>query len=50
LVPIGNAKPDKRITAIPARMRIGQHLAGHGGQPERIVEFAVGEQTGIGGD
>ena len=26
LVPIGNAKPDKRITAIPARARVGQHL------------------------
>jgi len=27
LVPSGNAKPDKRITAIPARARVGQHLA-----------------------
>jgi len=27
LVPIGNAKPDKRITANPARARVGQHLA-----------------------
>jgi len=27
LVPIGNAKPDKRITAIPPRARVGQHLA-----------------------
>jgi hypothetical protein len=48
LVPIGNATPDKRITAIPARARIWQHPAGHRGQPKRIVECAMGEQTEIG--
>jgi hypothetical protein len=43
LVPIGNAKPDKRITAIPARARVGQHLAGHG----RQSDLRWGEQTAI---
>jgi hypothetical protein len=26
LVPIGSATPDKRITAIPSRARVGQHI------------------------
>jgi len=43
LVPIGNAKPDKRITAIPARARVGQHLASHG----RQSDLRWGEQTAI---
>jgi hypothetical protein len=38
------------MTPIPARARVGQPLAGHCGQSERVVEFTVGEQTGIGGD
>jgi hypothetical protein len=38
------------MAPIPARARVGQHLAGHRGQSERVFEFAVGEQTGIGGD
>jgi hypothetical protein len=33
---------------IPARARVGQPLAGHCGQSERVVEFTVGKQTGIG--
>jgi hypothetical protein len=36
-------EPDKRMTPIRARARVGQHLAGHRGQSERVVEFAVGE-------
>jgi hypothetical protein len=43
LVPIGDAKPDKRITAIPAHARVGQHLAGHG----RQSDLRRGEQTAI---
>ena len=41
--------PTKRMTPVLAGARVGQRLAGHRGQSERIVEFAVGEQTGIGG-
>jgi hypothetical protein len=37
------------MTAIPARARGGEHLAGHRGQFERVVAFAVGGQTGIEG-
>jgi hypothetical protein len=36
------------MSAIPARARFGEHLAGHRGQSERVVEFAMGQQTGIG--
>jgi len=31
------------MAPIPARVRVGQHLAGHRGQSERVVEFAVGK-------
>jgi hypothetical protein len=36
------------MSAIPARARFGEHLAGHRGQSERVVEFAMGQQTRIG--
>jgi hypothetical protein len=37
-----------RPPAIPARARFGEYLTGHRGKSERVVEFAMGEQTGIG--
>jgi hypothetical protein len=43
-------KPDKRMMPIRARARVGQHLAGHRGQSERVVEFPVGKQSGVGGN
>jgi hypothetical protein len=39
-------KPDKRMTAIPARARFGEHLVGHPGQFEHLVELAIGQQSG----
>jgi hypothetical protein len=35
---------------IPARAHLGEHLARHRGQPEGVVEFAVGQQSSVGGD
>ena len=34
----------------PASPAIRQNATGEVGQPERVVEFAVGEQAGVGGD
>jgi hypothetical protein len=36
--------------AVIAGPRVGEHLTSHHGQPERALEFAIREQTGIGRD
>jgi hypothetical protein len=38
------------VATVPARAPINQVLLRDGHQPERIIEFAIGEQAGIGGD
>jgi hypothetical protein len=38
------------MTTILASSRIGEHLTSQCGQAEDVVEFAIGEQPGIGGD
>jgi hypothetical protein len=43
-------QPDQRMAAIPAGACIGQHVPGHGAETERVVEFTIGQQSGIGGD
>ena len=43
-------QPDQRMAAVLAGARIGEHLAGHRAEAECVVEFAIGEQSGIGGD
>ena len=43
-------QPDQRMAAVLAGARVGQHLARHRAQTECVVEFAVGQQSGIGGD
>ena len=40
----------ERVPAVLAGAGIGEPLARHRAEAERIVEFAVGEQTGVGGD
>ena len=42
--------PDKRMPAVLAGAGVGEHLARHVGQPERVVEFSIGEQSGVGSD
>ena len=39
-----------RAAAVIAGPRVGEHLTSHHGRPERVVEFAIREQTGIGRD
>jgi hypothetical protein len=41
---------NERMTTILASSRIGEHLTSQAGQAEHVVEFAIGEQPGIGGD
>ena len=43
-------QPDQSMPAVLAGARVGERLARHRGQAERVVEFAIGEQSGIGGD
>ena len=38
------------MTPVPAGARIGEHIAGHRAETEGVIEFAIGEQSGIGGD
>ena len=38
------------MAAVPAGTRIGEHIAGHCVETEGVVEFAIGQQSGIGGD
>ena len=39
-----------RDAAVIAGPRVGEHLTSHHGEPERALEFAIREQTGIGRD
>ena len=43
-------QPDQRMAAIPAGACIGEHVARHRAETEGVVEFAIGQQSGIGGD
>jgi len=38
------------MPTILAGARVGEHLARHRRQSERVVEFAIGEQSCVGGD
>ena len=31
-------------------LRLGQDRPGHAGQPERVIQFAIGEQAGVRGN
>ena len=42
--------PHQRVPAVLAGAGVGEPLARHRAEAERVVEFAIGEQTGIGGD
>ena len=44
------AQTGQRMATILARARISEHLTRHRCQPERVVKFAIGEQSSIGGD
>jgi hypothetical protein len=41
--------PNESMAAIPAGARVGDHLTRHRSQPERVVKFAIGKQSGIRG-
>ena len=41
---------DQRMASVLAGARIGEHLARHRSQTKHVVEFAIGEQPGIGGE
>jgi hypothetical protein len=40
----------QRVPAVPAGARVNQFIAHHVRQPERVIEFAIGKQPGVGGD
>ena len=42
--------PDQAVAAVLASARVGEHVTGHRAETEGLVEFTVGEQSGIGGD
>src|ERR1700726_946044 len=41
---------NESMPAIPAGACVGEYIAGHRGKAERVVEFPVREQAGVGGD
>jgi hypothetical protein len=41
---------DQRMPTVLAAPRIGKHLACQRGQSERVIKFAIGQQSSIGGD
>ena len=43
-------QPGQGMAPVPAAPRIGEHRTRHRGQAERVVQLAIGEQPGIGGD
>ena len=43
-------QPDQSMAAVPAGPRIGEHVCGHCAETKGVIEFAIGEQSGIGGD
>ena len=40
----------QRMPAVLAGARVNEIVANHVGQPERVIEFTIGEQSGVGGD
>ncbi len=44
-----NSPPD-RMPDVLAASRLGQDRSGHAGQPQRLIQFAIGEQAGFRGD
>jgi hypothetical protein len=49
-VPIDMDGSRDACAAVIAGRRVGEHLTGHHGRPERVIAFAIREQTGIGRD
>jgi hypothetical protein len=43
-------QPDQSMAAVLAGAAIGEHIARHRAQTKSIVEFAIGEQSGVRGD
>ena len=43
-------QPDQRVLAIPAGACIAEQITRHRAETERVVEPAVGQQSGIGSD
>ena len=41
---------DQIVATVPARATVNQVLLRDGHQAERVIEFAIGQQSGIGGD
>ena len=41
---------DKRMAAVLARARIGERIACNHRQAEHVIEFAIGQQSGIRGE
>jgi hypothetical protein len=41
---------DQRMAPVLADAGISEHLTGQCGQPEHVIKFAIGEQSGIGRD
>ena len=40
----------QRMPAVLSGARVNEIVASHVGQPERVIEFTIGEQSGVGGD
>ena len=40
----------QRMPAVLAGARVNETIANHVGQPERVIEFTIGEPSGVGGD
>lgn len=43
-------QPDQRVSPILASARVGEHVARHPAETDSVVEFPVGQQSGIGRD
>jgi len=41
---------DQQVSAILAGARIGERIGSRVGQAQRVIQFAIGQQPGIGGD
>ena len=39
-----------RMPAVLAGARVNEIIVNHAGQPERVIEFMIGEQSSVGGD
>lgn len=40
---------NESMPAIPASARVGENVARHRGKTERVIEFPISEQSGVGG-